>query len=135
MKTTIRLTLATVAGAALAFSAAAAAAFSADPAPAEFAGNWATSDDTFNTMHFSQDGDHVTGPYDFRDGRADGTVKGSTFEGVWAQSGSSQECGSSKLGSTFWGRLELHRESDGAFSGVWGYCDDEPNKPFTGKRL
>src|ERR1700760_673105 len=111
MKSTIRLTLATVAGAALALSAA--AALSADPAPASFAGNWATSDDTFNTMHFSQDGDHVSGPYDFRDGRADGKVTDTTLEGVWAQSGSSQECSSEKLGSKFWCKLKVHLEADG----------------------
>jgi hypothetical protein len=126
-------TLGLAVGVCLAFSTT--AALAADPAPVSFAGAWATSDDTFNTMHLKQDGDHVTGPYDFREGRAEGTVKDSTLDGVWAQSGSSQECASQKLGSSFWGRLQLHHEADGSLKGVWGYCDEDPSREFTAKKV
>ena len=103
--------------------------------PANFTGDWATSDNTFNTMHFTQTGDHAKGPYDFKNGRADGDVSDGTLTGFWAQSGSSQKCESQKLDSYFWGKLELRLQADGTFTGVWGYCEDKPTKEFTGKRV
>ena len=68
----------------------------------------------FNDMRFYQDGNKVTGTYNFRDGRIEGTLNGRTLTGRWTQNNAK-------------GRFVfVFNEDFTAFTGKWSYNDNEP---------
>lgn len=68
----------------------------------------------FNAMRFRQDGNKVTGTYDYRNGRIEGTLSGHTLTGRWTQDNAK-------------GRIRFEFNDDfTAFTGKWSYNDDEP---------
>ena len=70
----------------------------------------------FNAMRFRQDGNKVTGTYDFQNGRIEGTLNGHTLTGRWTQNNGK-------------GRFVFEFNKDfTAFTGKWNYNDNEPNK-------
>ena len=74
-------------------------------------GDFATD---FNAMRFRPDGNRVTGTYDFRDGRIEGTLNGHRLIGRWTQSNGR-------------GRFVFEFNDDfTAFTGKWSYNDAEP---------
>ena len=98
---------------------------------ASIEGVWSSSE---GDITFSQHGNKIKGRYNPQDnGELIGTIKGSTFDSVWIENHSAQRCSSAKNGRYFWGKLQLIFDGD-SFSGMWGYCDERPSKPWTGKR-
>lgn len=68
----------------------------------------------FNDMVFTWDGNKVSGTYDFRNGRVEGTLDGHTLTGRWTQDNAK-------------GRLVFVFNDDfTAFTGKWSYNDAEP---------
>lgn len=68
----------------------------------------------FNAMRFRQDGNRVTGTYDYQNGRIEGTLSGHTLTGRWTQSNGK-------------GRFIFEFNDDfTAFTGKWSYNDAEP---------
>ena len=68
----------------------------------------------FNDMRFRQDGKKVTGTYDYRNGRIEGTLSGHTLSGRWTQDNAK-------------GRFVFEFNEDfTAFTGKWSYNDNEP---------
>jgi hypothetical protein len=97
-----------------------------------FGGGWSTSE---GPMSLNQSGAHVTGTYGGDNGRVDGQVQGNRFTGYWGEDGSAQQCGTQRLGTYFWGRVEWVLAADGrSFEGRWSYCDAEPGSAWTGQR-
>ena len=69
---------------------------------------------SFNDIRFRQDGNKVTGTYDYRNGRIEGTLSGHTLTGRWTQDNAK-------------GRLIFEFNEDfTAFTGKWSYNDDAP---------
>ena len=56
-------------------------------------------------------------------------IKGATMEGTWTQSSSGGQCAD----KTHRGRFRITFTADG-FSGLWSYCDKEPNMGWIGTR-
>lgn len=52
----------------------------------------------------------------------------------WVENKSNKECATLKDGSKYWGQLRLEFTSASAFVGRWGYCDDAPDRSFTGAK-
>lgn len=97
-----------------------------------FAGDWSTSE---GDMSLSAAGDRVSGTYSQDNGRIDGHVSGRHLTGYWSEAGSAQDCGTVRLGSRFWGRVDWVLSADGRrFEGRWGYCDATPATRWTGDR-
>ncbi|MBR0499994.1 MAG: hypothetical protein IJJ72_03255 [Bacteroidales bacterium] len=78
-----------------------------------------TSDFNDMTLHF--DGNKVTGTYNYRDGRIEGTLNGHTLTGRWTQ-----DNGKGRL-------LFVFNDDFSAFSGKWSYNDAEPSGKWDGK--
>lgn len=58
-----------------------------------------------------------------------------TISGYWVQPGSSVNCGVEREGSNYWGRIRwTFDENFATFTGLWSYCDAEPNGYWGGQR-
>ena len=89
-----------------------------------FYGTWETN---FGAMHIEQDGDRARGEYEQKDGRIHGEVNGTSFSGIWSQSYSAHRCFEERMGSQYWGRVQLRMNDRGdRFFGRWSYCNDDP---------
>jgi len=89
------------------------------PASAGWSGGW-TSD--FGRMRLQQNGGRVTGSYDYKGGRLDGTVQGSVLSGRWTQTNGS-------------GLFEFRMGADGrSFSGRWGRGETLGGGAWNGRR-
>ena len=69
------------------------------------------------------------------DGLINGTLDGSILSGYWIQQNSQKRCGEQKFETLFWGRLEFSFDSEHAFSGRWGYCDEIVQREWNGSKL
>lgn len=83
---------------------------------------------------------HATGPrvavFGGDQGRLWGDFSGMVLTGFWVEKGSDQRCGAEKDGSFYWGRIQFtFDETFDSFKGVWSYCDKEPKRAWTGKRI
>ena len=79
-------------------------------------------DTDFNEMTLKVNGNKVTGTYDWKDGRIEGTLSGHTLTGRWTQSNGK-------------GRLVMEFNSDfSAFTGKWDYNDAEPSRKWSGTK-
>ena len=56
-----------------------------------------------------------------------------TLTGFWFQPVSGKKCNFEKNGTYCWGRLAFMFK-DNSFKGIWGYCGDEANYYWNGKR-
>ena len=54
--------------------------------------------------------------------------------GFWFQPVSDKRCDFEKNGTYYWGRLSFSFK-DNSFEGIWGYCGDKADYPWTGKRV
>jgi hypothetical protein len=94
-------------------------------------GGWQTD---FGAVILWQDGSSIRGRYDEDEaGQIEGTLAGSVVTGFWGESMSDEECRTERLGTRYWGRIRWIFD-DGTFTGVYGYCDDEPVWPWNGRR-
>lgn len=80
-----------------------------------------------DTMVVSQGTPEFKARFNFKDGRIIGTVNDNTMTGVWVQSSSKSKCSEKKDGSYYWGEIKLVF-SGNSYTGVWGYCEEEPNR-------
>jgi len=103
------------------------------PAPASVAGTWSTSEGTWTA---SSDGDGVVGgSYSQDGGRISARMDGLTLTGNWIERDSNQRCATALGGSHHWGRIAFTFDpAMTSFTGVYGYCDAAPTRPWTGTR-
>lgn len=82
---------------------------------------------TYGDIDFGAGGTRGRGVYGgSHDGVIVYTLNGRTMNGTWIQPSSAQRCGSTREGSEYWGWIEFEFEEDfGAWTGTWGYCDDD----------
>ncbi len=110
------------------------------------------SDSSTDGQHLEQSaaGGNILGIYDKRGGSIRGQfVSGSDteVEGYWMQDYSDVKCGRglpkpsltsywvlSKPDTNYWGYLRLSFKRDGSFTGVYGYCGEEPQRTWTGQK-
>ncbi|MGN7612919.1 SH3 domain-containing protein [Magnetococcales bacterium HHB-1] len=85
-----------------------------------FLGEWQSK---WGNVRFHQNGNRISGTYDYYGGRLDGMmVDDKTFEGLWVQDSNARKCRSKRLGSHYWGRVTFTFNKD-RFRGQWGYCN------------
>jgi hypothetical protein len=103
-----------------------------EDAPLDVGASWQT---TFGQVTLEQDGTTVRGTYDpGQQGRLAGTFEGKVLKGYWSEMESIRECATERLGTRYWGRIRW-TFSDGAFTGTYGYCEEEPTSSWTGTRV
>ena len=108
-------------------------AASGGAAARDFGGEWTTSEGPASMIQ--RDGE-VTGTYVNDNGRISGTVRGGHFSGYWGEDITSRNCGSERLGTVYWGRMEWDLAPDrNSFTGKYSYCADEPGPSWTGERI
>ena len=106
----------------------------------DIAGNWET---TYGSLNFTvtdikDDKGEVIGkaasaPYKSEGGTVSGELKGATLVGYWHEPHSSLACKTKRAGTLYWGKVEFtFTGSD--YEGVWGYCDEKPERGWSGKR-
>lgn len=77
----------------------------------------------FNKMTLYQNGNQITGTYEYAGGKIEGTLSGSTLTGWWYQTNGK-------------GRLTFVFKNDfSEFTGKWGYDNNEPSSGWTGKKI
>ena len=127
------------AAAALLFAPAAAALAQGSP---DISGRWET---TYGPLVFTvtdvRDAQgNVTGkaaeaPYRSEGGTVAGELSGSALEGYWHEPESSQRCATQRRGTFYWGRIRFtFNAAADAYEGVWGYCDETPERGWSGTR-
>jgi hypothetical protein len=81
-------------------------------------GDWSTSE---APMKLNQNGEKVTGTYDFKDGKISGTVSGNKLTGTWTQSNTygDFEFMMSEDGKSFKGNWRYHNSDKSKWSGGW----------------
>ncbi|MCB2102273.1 MAG: PAN domain-containing protein, partial [Rhodobacterales bacterium] len=78
-------------------------------------------------------------PDDVRLGYGDegGFILGQVFDrrvvGIWVQPRSDRMCDNARAGSRHWGQIHFDIDRPGGrLTGLWGMCDDPPNRPWRG---
>ncbi len=105
----------------------------AQPGPGDFSGAWSTSEGDMSLAQSSAG--QVSGTYSQDNGRISGQVSGGRLTGWWGENGSAQDCGTERMGTRFWGRIDWTLTPDGRrFEGKWSYCNAEPGGAWTGQR-
>ncbi|MBD2654084.1 hypothetical protein H6G45_11435 [Synechocystis sp. FACHB-383] len=94
-------------------------------------GNWTSS---WGNISLNQNGANVTGYYAKPDQQLEGTMSGNILSGYWTKSSSGRRCTTSRNGSFYWGRVNLVFNGP-TFSGLWGYCGDEPTRNWSGNQV
>ena len=80
-------------------------------------------------------GKAATAPYKEEGGTVSGELKGSTLVGFWHEPYSSVKCTSVRAGTSYWGRVEfVFKPAVDAYQGAWGYCDEAPERGWSGRR-
>ena len=127
------------AAAAAAFAIAAAAPALAQNRP-DIAGPWETTYGTldFKVTDIKDDSGTVIGkaasaPYKSEGGTVSGELKDATLVGYWHEPYSSLACKTKRAGTLYWGRVEFAFNGD-SYEGKWGYCDEQPERGWSGKR-
>jgi hypothetical protein len=83
-------------------------------------------------MSFSSGG---RATYNSDNGRVIYGVDGRVITGYWIENSSGQVCETERDGSLYWGRIVFEfNDTFTAFSGKWGYCNDEPASAWDGTR-
>jgi len=103
------------------------------------AGRWSSNFGTLKSWSNHQAneliGVYINTKTDQLDGLINGTLDGDLLSGYWIQQTSQRRCAEQTFETLFWGRLELSFDSDDAFSGRWGYCDDMVQRQWNGSKL
>jgi hypothetical protein len=108
----------------------------------DIAGKWET---TYGPLDFTvtdvKDGSgavtgkSATAPYKSEGGTVAGELKGSTLVGHWHEPESSMKCATKRAGTFYWGRIEFAFDAAAkAYEGKWGYCDETPERGWSGTR-
>ena len=108
----------------------------------DIAGHWET---TFGPLDFvvtdikdasgAVVGKAATAPYKSEGGTVSGELKGSTLVGYWHEPESSLKCGAQRGGTWYWGRVEfVFNSAVNEYQGTWGYCDETPERGWSGRR-
>ena len=134
----MRFGLRTAAAAALFVSSTAALA----QASPDISGRWDTTygplDFTVTDIRDAQGavtGKAATAPYRSEGGTVSGQLEGSTLVGYWHEPESSLRCSVQRGGTWYWGRIAFtFNPAVDAYEGVWGYCDEEPARGWSGRR-
>tara|TARA_B100001939_G_scaffold43933_1_gene33935 strand:- start:280 stop:648 length:369 start_codon:yes stop_codon:yes gene_type:complete len=102
------------------------------------AGRWSSDFGTLKSWSNHQAneliGVYINTKTDQLDGLINGTLDGDLLSGYWIQQTSQRRCAEQTFETLFWGRLELSFDSDDAFSGRWGYCDDMVQRQWNGRK-
>lgn len=79
----------------------------------------------------------VDGTYDTDSGKIDAVIYDTGLTGYWIETSSAQKCDTQRQGSFYWGRIEFNKEipNPDAFTGKWSYCNDNPTRKWSGKRI
>lgn len=90
---------------------------------------------TYGMMRFDQTGTSVKAAYTVEDGKIpDGVLDFRTRKlvGHWIEPSSAKNCGVSRNGTPYWGKLVFTFSEDGSsYTGVWGYCDEKPTRSWS----
>ena len=71
----------------------------------------------------------------YREGRIDGRVEGrDTITGLWSQQESDHPCSRPREGVQAWGQFVITEAFGRRPVGFWGYCGEQPNRPWNLKR-
>lgn len=107
----------------------------AAPAPVgsvDIAGSW-NSD--YGLVQLTGEGAMFAGPYGDAGGRVSGELAGTVLTGFWFSDTAAVTCDEPKEGSDRWGAIVwTFDESATAFEGLWSYCDDMPDRAWSGSR-
>jgi hypothetical protein len=80
-------------------------------------------------------GKAASAPYKSEGGTVSGELKGSTLVGYWHEPYSSVKCSTVRAGTSYWGRVEfVFNPAVDAYKGTWGYCDEVPERGWSGTR-
>lgn len=86
-----------------------------------FGGAWDTN---WGEVFAMPNGSGYEGNYTEDNGRFWLEFTDHVFEGIWAEDMADQRCATPRLGSYYWGRLQLgNSNSFPGFEMLWGYCD------------
>lgn len=85
----------------------------------DVSGVWETN---WGKMEIQQKGKHISGSYDYMEGRIEGSLQNQTLHGTWIQPNGE---------GTF---VFEFNESLTEFTGSWGYDDDPPSRNWDGSR-
>jgi hypothetical protein len=94
------------------------------------AGIWRSSE---GTITFQQSGSNVSATYTQDNGVLEGSISGNVLTGYWIEDGSNRRCNTPRSGRYYWGRIRFVFDGS-SFRGLWGYCNDEPARTWTGDR-
>lgn len=93
-------------------------------------GVWHVDGDTLNVR--LQPGGLLQGNYG--DGTIAGRLSGHNFDGTWREASGDRACRRTADG-IYWGRVTFQFTPDGRHAtGLWGYCDDAPQKSWNASR-
>lgn len=97
-------------------------------------GTWTTS---YGDMIFPENpGSNYEAPYDQGTALVTGTISQRTLTGKWERESDVVACEERYHGKDYWGAISFEFNADfTSFRGVWGYCDNESDKPWTGYRI
>jgi hypothetical protein len=100
------------------------------PSSNSIAGVWKTSE---GTITFQEAESNVLASYTQDNGVLQGSMSSNVLTGYWIEDGSARRCNTPRSGRYYWGRIRFVFNGS-SFAGLWGYCDDEPSRAWTGNR-
>ena len=113
-----------------------------DSFPQKYLTNWETDEGLLSLMR-APDTETIRGVYfhPVRTNEVRGKIVAShisrrtaaTLTGFWFQPVSDKKCNFEKNGTYYWGRMAFQFKGN-SFKGIWGYCGDEADYSWNGKR-
>lgn len=92
--------------------------------PIDATGTWDTD---WGSMTLRQDDDgRITGTYENGDSTIDAVNDENVIRGYWAEPSSTRNCGTTRNGTPYWGRVTFVLTSRNAWVGKYTYCDGTP---------
>jgi hypothetical protein len=92
--------------------------------PIDATGTWDTS---WGAMTLVQDEDgRVTGTYEGGNSTIDAVNEGNVIRGYWTEPTSTRNCGTTRNGTPYWGRVTFVLVGPSRWSGRYTYCDATP---------
>jgi hypothetical protein len=78
----------------------------------------------------------VSAPYSRQpNAKVKGELRGAVLTGHWHEPSSSVQCATAREGTRYWGRIQFtFNPSADTFSGKWGYCEEVPERGWSGQR-
>lgn len=104
-------------------------------------GSWhapSFTSDTTGIIQLNEKGGAVTGRYNLAENSKilNGTLDGKELNAFWVESKSNQKCDTMVDNRYYWGKVKIIFDPVFAnLTGVWGYCDEEPSRGFTGVKV